>query len=62
METFSQIQNLCQGIEIYSSLLTGAPIANRHHRGAIRALLCKSKKCLPLGARHDLQNRASGAK
>ena len=33
METFSSIQNIRQETEFNSSLLTGAPIANRHQRG-----------------------------
>lgn len=32
METFSPIHNCRQGIELYSSLLTGAPIANWRQR------------------------------
>ncbi len=34
MKTFSSIQNSSQRIEIYSSLLTGAPISNRRQRGS----------------------------
>ena len=35
MKTFSPNQNFRQGIENYSSLLTGAPIANRRQRGSV---------------------------